>query len=65
MIYDYCWGVTRKIRMTTLTRERESSKHVQAQSESAKRLRFPLQVAQVPKSLNPFTRALAPPFIGR
>jgi hypothetical protein len=23
------------------------------------------QAAQVPKSLNPFTRALAPPFIGR
>jgi hypothetical protein len=26
---------------------------------------FPLQIAQVPKSLNPFTCALAPPFIGR
>jgi type IV secretory pathway VirJ component len=31
-----CWGVTRKIRMTTLTRK--SSKHVQVQSESTKRL---------------------------
>jgi hypothetical protein len=44
---------------------RESSWHVQVQSESAKRLWFPPRVAQVPKSLNPFTRALAPPFIGR
>jgi hypothetical protein len=43
----------------------ESSQHVQVQRESAKRLRFPLQIAQVPKSVNPFTRALAPPFIGR
>jgi hypothetical protein len=43
---------------------RESSKYVQLQSWSAKRLWFPLQAAQVPKSLNPFTRALAPPFIG-
>jgi hypothetical protein len=44
---------------------RESSKHVPVQSESAKRLWFPLQIAQVLKSRNPFTRALASPFIGR
>jgi hypothetical protein len=42
---------------------RESSKHVQVQSKSAKRLWFPLQIAQVPKSVNPFTRALASPLL--
>jgi hypothetical protein len=60
----YCWGVTRKIWMIPLTREREFLTRSNTKLEHGETVIPPADCTSS-KNLNSFTRALAPPFIGR
>jgi hypothetical protein len=59
-----CWGVTRKIRMIPLTQEREFLTRSSTRLERWETVISPADCTS-PENLNLFTRALAPPFIGR